>query len=257
MSDTGAGQVEVPGTAPTLPDGSAPTAPDGSAPTAPDGSAPTAPDGSAPTAPDGSAPDGSMSVDSTPADAVTGADGPDAKPDAQPDTDSAADSDTDPDTDSDTPVAVPAAPLGDFSMALVSAITMDLPSQHPTVLLRETESPRRQLSFSIGLPDAVALSHALRRIPTPRPLTNELLSDVLRGFDIDVVAVRLVGRQGSVYFAELDLRGRDTRSVLSSRPSDALCVALLQPVPVPILIDRRLLEQAGDVQPAGKVAPKA
>jgi bifunctional DNase/RNase len=80
---------------------------------------------------------------------------------------------------------------------------------------------------------------------------------VLRGFDIDVVAVRLVGRQGSVYFAELDLRGRDTRSVLSSRPSDALCVALLQPVPVPILIDRRLLEQAGDVQPAGKAAPTA
>ncbi|HUD17060.1 MAG TPA: bifunctional nuclease family protein, partial [Acidimicrobiales bacterium] len=147
--------------------------------------------------------------------------------------------------------------MGDFSMALVSAITMDLPNQHPTVLLRETESPRRQLSFSIGLPDAVALSHALRRIQTPRPLTNELLSDVLRGFEIDVVAVRLVGRRGSVYFAELDLRGRDTRSVLSCRPSDGLCVALLQPVPVPILIDRRLLEEAGDVQPAGSAAPTA
>ena len=93
-------------------------------------------------------------------------------------------------------MAVPAAPLGDFSMALVSAITMDLPNQHPTVVLRETESPRRQLSFSVGLPDAVVLSHALRRIPTPRPLTHELLSDVLQGFDIDVVAVRLVGRQG-------------------------------------------------------------
>ncbi len=57
---------------------------------------------------------------------------------------------------------------------------MDLPNQHPKVVLRETESPRRQLNFSIGLPDAVALSHALRRIPTPRPLTHELLTGILR-----------------------------------------------------------------------------
>ncbi len=83
----------------------------------------------------------------------------------------------------------------------------------------------------------MVLSHAIRRIPTPRPLTHELLSEVLQGFDIDVVAVRLVGRQGTVYFAELDLRGRNGRSVHSCRPSDGLAVALLQPVPVPILID--------------------
>ncbi len=147
--------------------------------------------------------------------------------------------------------AGPAAPMADFRMALVSSVTMDLPSQHPTVLLRELESPRRQISFSIGLPDAVTLAHALRRIPTPRPLTHELVSGILQGFDIDVVAVRLVGRTGSIYFAELDLRGRTGRSVLSARPSDALTLALLQPVPAPILIDVRLLEDAGDVPPPG------
>ena len=143
------------------------------------------------------------------------------------------------------------AATGDFRMALVSSVTMELPNQHPSVVLRESESPRRQLTFSIALPDAVVLAHALRRISTPRPLTHELLSDILQGFDIDVVAVRLVGRQGAVYFAELDLRGRTGRSVFSCRPSDALTVALLQPVPVPILIDRRLFEQVGDVTPPG------
>jgi bifunctional DNase/RNase len=147
--------------------------------------------------------------------------------------------------------AVPEPETLQFSMALVSAVTVDLPNQHPTVVLRESESPRRQLSFSIGLPDAVVLSHAMRRIPTPRPLTPELLTSILQGFDIDVVAVRLVGRQGSVYFAELDLQGRSGRSVHSCRPSDALTVALLQPVPVPILIDRRLLALDGDVPPPG------
>jgi bifunctional DNase/RNase len=76
---------------------------------------------------------------------------------------------------------------------------------------------------------------------------------VLQGFDIDVVAVRLVGRQGAVYFAELDLRGRNGRAVYSCRPSDGLTIALLQPVAVPILIDRRLFEQTGDVEPPGGV----
>jgi bifunctional DNase/RNase len=144
-----------------------------------------------------------------------------------------------------------AASPADFRMALVSSVTVDLPNQHPTVVLRETESPRRHLSFSIGLQDGIVLSHALRRIPTPRPLTHELMSSVLQNFDIDVVAVRLVGRRGAVYFAELDLRGRSGHSVLSCRPSDGLAVALLQPVTVPILIDHRLFEATGDVTPPG------
>ena len=145
--------------------------------------------------------------------------------------------------------------MGDYRMALIAAVNVDLPNQHPTVVLRESESPRRQLSFSIGLQDAVVLTHAMRRIPTPRPLTHELMSQVLQGFDIDVVAVRLVGRQGSIYFAELDLRGRTGRSVFSCRPSDGLTIALLQPVSVPILIDRRLFEVDGDVTPPGPGAP--
>ena len=143
--------------------------------------------------------------------------------------------------------------MGDYRMALIAAVNVDLPNQHPTVVLRESESPRRQLSFSIGFQDAVVLTHAMRRIPTPRPLTHELMSHVLQGFDIDVVAVRLVGRQGAIYFAELDLRGRTGRSVHSCRPSDGLTVALLQPVSVPILIDRRLFEMDGDVTPPGPI----
>src|ERR1035437_3957578 len=138
---------------------------------------------------------------------------------------------------------------GDYRTAIVSSVTVDLPNQHPTLVLRETESPRRQLSFSVGFQDGIGLSHALRRVPTPRPLTHELVADILQGFDIDVVAVRLVGRHGSIYFAELDLRGRNGRSVHSCRPSDAITIALHQPVPVPILIDSRLFEVLGDVSP--------
>jgi bifunctional DNase/RNase len=139
----------------------------------------------------------------------------------------------------------------DFRMVVVSSVTVDLPNQHPAVCLREMETPRRQLTFSVGMQDGVALSHVMRRIPTPRPLTHELMSGVLQQFDIDLVAVRIVGRVGSVHFAELDLRGTGGRSVLSCRPSDGLILALHQPVPVPLLVDARLLQSADDLPPPG------
>jgi hypothetical protein len=145
----------------------------------------------------------------------------------------------------------------EFRMAIVGDVNVTLPSQFPTVVLRETEAPRRQLSFAVGMQDGVGLSHALRRIPTPRPLTHELVTDVLSGFDIDVVAIRIVGRQGKTYFAELDLRGRTGRNVYSCRPTDALAIALHQAVPVPILIDPRLFEEEGDVPPWSPPAPAA
>ncbi|HWF22297.1 MAG TPA: bifunctional nuclease domain-containing protein [Acidimicrobiales bacterium] len=151
----------------------------------------------------------------------------------------------------------PAMPAPEFRMAIVGDVNITLPSQFPTVVLRETEAPRRQLSFAVGMQDGVGLSHALRRMPTPRPLTHELITDVLSGFDIDVVAIRLVGRQGKTYFAELDLRGRTGRNVYSCRPTDALAIALHQAVPVPILIDSRLFEQEGDVAPWSPPAPAA
>lgn len=142
-------------------------------------------------------------------------------------------------------------PVGNYRVVVVASVTLDLPDQHPVVVLREAEGLRRQLSFAVGLQDGIALAQALRRTTTPRPLTHELLASVLHGFDVDVVAVRLVGRLGATYFAELDLRGPDRRSVLSCRPSDALALALRQSVTVPLLVDARLLEVATDVPPPG------
>jgi bifunctional DNase/RNase len=146
------------------------------------------------------------------------------------------------------------APVSSLRMAVVSSVTVDLPNQYPSVTLRELELPGRSLTFSVGMNDGVLLSHALRRIAAPRPLTHELMGSVLSAFDIDLVAVRLVGRQGSLYFAELDLRSQRGRSVQSCRPSDALTLALWQRTTVPILVDERLFDPMNDVDPPGTEA---
>jgi len=126
---------------------------------------------------------------------------------------------------------------------------MDLPSQFPTVTLLESEPPLRSLVFPIGLPEGTALALALRRMESPRPMTHELFAQVLGRAHIDVIAVRLIGREQGNYLAELDLMAPNGRERLSCRPSDGLVLAQRMPVPAPILVDERLLESSADVVP--------
>jgi uncharacterized protein len=142
---------------------------------------------------------------------------------------------------------VPAPPA--FRVMDVEEVTMDLPSPFPTVTLAEAEPPMRTLVFPIGLPEGTALALAQRRMDSPRPLTHELFMQVLQRARIDVIAVRLTGRQQGNYLAELDLMAPAGRERMPCRPSDGLVLALRMPVPAPILVDERLLEEAGDVVP--------
>lgn len=138
-----------------------------------------------------------------------------------------------------------------FSVMNLLSVTVDLPDQYPLVVLEEAEPPLRQLSFPIGMAEGVALSFAQRRLDTPRPLTHELFITVLQRLSADVVAVRLVGRRGGTYLAELDLMSQRGREVVACRPTDGITLALRQLVPAPLLADVRLFSQAGDVEPAG------
>jgi len=63
--------------------------------------------------------------------------------------------------------------------------------------------------------------------------------------------VRLTGRQRGNYLAELDLMTSQGRERVVCRASDGIVLALRMPVPAPILVDERLLDEAGDVVPMG------
>jgi uncharacterized protein len=141
----------------------------------------------------------------------------------------------------------PAPPA--FRVMDVDDVSMDLPSPYPTVTLVESEPPMRSLVFPIGLTEGTALALALRRMESPRPMTHELFVQVLQRMRVDVIAVRLTGRDQGNYLAELDLMAPAGRERMPCRPSDGLVLALRMPVPAPILVDERLLEQADDVVP--------
>jgi len=149
------------------------------------------------------------------------------------------------------------APHATFRVMDVVSVAVTLPSQNPVVELREADPPYRGLSVPVGLPEGAALSYALERMATPRPLTHELFSQVLTKMAVDVVAVRMTGRRAGTYLAELDLMGPRGKAVLDCRPSDGFILALRQGVPAPVLADERLLASGGDVAPVGGLLPPA
>jgi bifunctional DNase/RNase len=81
-------------------------------------------------------------------------------------------------------------------------VRVELPTNAPIVLLRETSGDHRTLPIFIGGPEATAIAFALENVDVPRPMTHDLLKDV-----IDDLGVRLekVVVTGAAIFAEEDV----------------------------------------------------
>jgi bifunctional DNase/RNase len=127
-------------------------------------------------------------------------------------------------------------------------VGLELPSTNPSVVLHEIDPPRRALRITIAQPDGVALAYAWRGIATPRPLTHDLLTTIFQRFGLQVDAVRVVRVDGPVFYAELALSGPSGSHTVECRPSDALALALRQPLPVPIMVAEEVLATAGTLQ---------
>lgn len=106
------------------------------------------------------------------------------------------------------------------------AVRVDLQSNTPVLLLQETEGEGRTLPIFIGTPEAAAIAYALQGVAMPRPMTHDLIRDILSSLDVSVERVVITELRSSTYYAELQLRRGGERSVVSSRPSDAVAVAV-------------------------------
>jgi uncharacterized protein len=129
-----------------------------------------------------------------------------------------------------------------WTLVEVAEVSMELPGVYPQVLLRESGRPHRELRIPVGLAEGTAIAYAWRRIATPRPLTHELVTDLLSAQRVSIEAARITERRGQVFYAELDTMGPSGRQVLQCRPSDAIALILRQAVPTPLLIADEVLK---------------
>ncbi|MGN6598051.1 MAG: bifunctional nuclease family protein [Actinomycetales bacterium] len=110
----------------------------------------------------------------------------------------------------------------------VVGVRVEMPSNQPIVLLRESGG-ERYLPIWIGAPEATAIALAQQGVVPPRPLTHDLLVDVLTALDQRLTQVRITELRDGVFFAVLALSGG---TEVSARPSDAIALAIRTGAPI-------------------------
>lgn len=104
----------------------------------------------------------------------------------------------------------------------VVGVRVELPSQQPIVLLKEVDGDR-YLPIWIGAVEATAIAFAQQGVVTARPMTHDLMRDLLAAFDRTLQTVTITELREGVFYAEL---GFDGGLTVSARPSDAIALAM-------------------------------
>jgi bifunctional DNase/RNase len=125
-------------------------------------------------------------------------------------------------------------------------VRLELPANTPIVLLRETQGRRRVLPIYIGGAEATAIAYAIEGVVPPRPLTHDLLRDVLGELGARLEQVVVNDLRDHTFFAELHLVVGGAPHVVSSRPSDAIALALR--TSSPLFVAERVMDEAGQEQ---------
>ena len=125
----------------------------------------------------------------------------------------------------------------------VVGVRVELPSNQPIVLLKEVDGDR-YLPIWIGAVEATAIAYEQQGVKPPRPLTHDLMRDILTALNAPLRAVEIMELKDNVYFADL-LLGDGVR--VSARPSDSIALALR--VGAPIRCADQILTDVGIVIP--------
>ena len=128
----------------------------------------------------------------------------------------------------------------------LTGVRVELPTNQPIVLLRE-RGGERYLPIWIGAAEAAAIALSLQGVVTPRPMTHDLLKNILEDLTVEVQRIVVTELRDSTFYATIALqRGTDGFEV-SSRPSDAIALAVR--MSVPIFAEEGVLDEASILIP--------
>jgi bifunctional DNase/RNase len=142
-------------------------------------------------------------------------------------------------------IFIMAARREDFILMIVGGLTLDPTTKMPIVVLKDPDN-KLNLPIWIGPLEAASMATELEGIRPQRPMTHDLIRNVLGDLGATVEAVEVTELRENTYFARILLRTREGRDMeVDSRPSDAIAIALR--TKSPIYVAKKVLEMSSEL----------
>jgi hypothetical protein len=123
----------------------------------------------------------------------------------------------------------------------VTGLTIDPFTNMPIIILKDFEE-KMALPIWIGLIEASAIATELEKIQLARPMTHDLMRNILNELDVEVARVEVNDLSDNTFYAKIYLKLDDEEIVMDSRPSDAIALALR--TSAPIFVDKRVMDKS-------------
>jgi bifunctional DNase/RNase len=127
---------------------------------------------------------------------------------------------------------------------IISGLTVDQLTNSPIVILKEIDG-EKTLPIWIGLLEATAIASELEGIEFSRPMTHDLLKNILDLVDVKVVKIEVCDLKNNTYYALIHISHNGKDMTIDARPSDALALSLR--VGAPILVAEEVIEKSKQI----------
>ncbi len=126
----------------------------------------------------------------------------------------------------------------------VSGLTMDPITNTPIVILKDLEE-KKAIPIWIGIFQASAIATEIEKITFPRPMTHDLLNEILKVLKAEVLRVEIHDLRNNTFFANIQLLTDGNVITIDARPSDAIAIALR--AGAQIFVDTKVIEKSRNV----------
>jgi bifunctional DNase/RNase len=123
----------------------------------------------------------------------------------------------------------------------IYGVSFDIVGKQPIVLLK-TADGNKFLPIWIGHPEAAAILMKLQGASTPRPMTHDLLTEMLAQLEARVIRITVTELRDSTFYASITIQQDGSEIEVDSRPSDAIALAVR--AEAPIFADDRVIEES-------------
>ena len=137
---------------------------------------------------------------------------------------------------------------------IISALGLDSSSNNPVVILKEIGG-KRTVPIWIGILEASAIASELEGVKYLRPMTHDLLKNILESMDVKVNKVEVCDLKENTYYALIHMTHNGKKMTIDARPSDALALSLR--IKVPIFVSDDVINRSPHIELESKTDDKS